>query len=67
MNKTIKYLCGVLFVLLVSIIYMVLDFESTLIVYYVIKNVLTATAVIFISFTILYFIGSAINLWAHRK
>lgn len=67
MNKTIKYLCGVLFVLLVSIIYMVLDFESTLIVYYVVKNVLTATAVIFISFTILYFIGSAINLWAHRK
>ncbi|MFM1347503.1 MULTISPECIES: hypothetical protein [Yersiniaceae] len=67
MNKRIKYLCGVLFVLLASIVYVVIDFESSLIVFYVIINVFTATAAIFVLFTTLYFIGSAINILAHRN
>lgn len=67
MDKIIKCLCGLLFILLVSIAYMVIDFESYLMVFYVIINVFTATAAIFVLFTTLYFIGSVINLLANRK
>jgi len=65
MNKTNKYSCGVLLVVLVSIAYMIIDFKFTLNVYYVIKNVLTVNAII--SFTILYSIGTEINLITQRK
>lgn len=67
MDKIIKCLCGLLFILLVSIAYMFIDFESYLMVFYVIINVFTATAAIFVLFTTLYFIGSVINLLANRK
>lgn len=65
-KKRIIYLCIFLLAIIAFNLYMMVDFNSALLVLYVIKDTLLINLSIFIFFTVLYLIGSTINIVAQH-